>query len=74
MSNSSTALDRTTALALRDKTDSCLQKAKAIVWLMANQDASEIINDEAMTWSGMVATDLINQALEAVGELHRQPA
>lgn len=54
------------AFALNEKVDDCLQKAKAVVWLMANQNTSEVINEEATIWAGIVARDLIEQARSAV--------
>ena len=54
------------ALQLSDDVDNSLNKAKAIIWLMANQGRAEVMNDDAMTWAGIAARELVDKAMAAV--------
>lgn len=56
----------TEALRLSDEVDESLKKAKAIIWLMSHQDTREGVNEDALSWAGMVARDLIDTAMAAV--------
>ena len=54
------------ALQLSDDVDDSLNKAKAIIWLMSNQDRGEGINDDAMMWAGIAARELVDKAMATV--------
>lgn len=56
----------TEALNLLDNVDDALKKAKAIIWLMSHQDTSEVVSEDALSWAGMVAGELIDTAMAAV--------
>jgi hypothetical protein len=56
----------TEALRLSDAVDDSLNKAKAIIWLMTHQDTSEVVSEDAISWAGMVARELVDKAMAAV--------
>lgn len=56
----------TEALRLSEEVDDSLNKAKAIIWLMSHQDTSEVVSEDALSWAGMAASELIDKAMEAV--------